>query len=115
MSDKDVEDMSWGELELYAIEGGDWGLKRTAAARAEIRSREKQEREAQDEIASKRETQRRKFEERLVEDQIKATEAATRVQLRIARASAWAAGLAAFATAVLAAIAALSAFWPRGS
>ena len=114
MSDKDVEDMSPEELEYYAIEGGEWGYKLTAAARAEIRHREAQERKARDKAASSQEGKRKQFEERLVKDQIEASKSVAHVHLRTARASAWAAGLAALATAVLAAIAALNAFWPRG-
>ena len=81
-----VRDMSPEELEVIALGyGSDGG--RTGAAKVQI------------------ERNRRAFEERLVKDQIDANEKLSQTQIRVARASFWAALFAAAAAVALAFVA----------
>lgn len=92
--------MDWPDLEHRAL--GHWSnLGEAAHAKAEIRRREAEQRAMERQLDIE-------TAERIARMQIEAAEKAARQQLPIARASAWAAGFSAVATAILALIALLT-------
>ncbi len=118
---KSFKEMSRAELELYALEGRDWGDFVTATARAELHMRDVEQRIKFDEAVSKREVQRKVFEKALeddrqefqsqiVDDQIGAAQNLATTQHRIARAAAWAAAFSALAIIVLSVVSGLRFF-----
>lgn len=115
-----VKQMSWVELEFYA-DGHDPMREKIAHARAEIRRREAEERDERRRqrredvtrrISSRINLQKEKIEAQkgIIDMQAKRSQEIANRQLRVARASAWAAGLAAFATIMIALVSAFQFF-----
>ncbi len=119
-----VKKMNWMELEFYA-DGHDPMREKVAHARAEIRRREAEERsQARNQlsadvtrrISSQMNLQRENTEaqKNIIEMQAKLSQGIANKQLRLARASASAAALAAFATLMLAFISVFQVFGSGG-